>query len=308
MTPGSPVNLFSVAHTCVVPDDWAEDETRRAKAERIDTTVPNAARVADYLYGGQDNFEADRRAARALATTAPVIAAIPPALRAFQHRVLRFLVDEAGVRQILDIGTGLPLVGATHELAQSIAPESRIVYVDSDPMVLSHARALMTSAPGGAIGFVDADARDAGAILAGARETLDLSQPIAILLLFTLAYVEDGAEAAGVVSSLAAAVPAGSYVAIYHIASDFDRALEEAGRQWNKLMPAQPITLRSRSEIADLVAGLDLVPPGLVPLTEWRPDPADPRSEQAIPVHAVVARKPLAGGGIRKRVPGLARV
>jgi len=291
MMPGSAVNRFSLTHTCVVPEDWAEDETRRAKSELIDTTVPNAARVADYLYGGQDNFEADRRAARTLAATAPVVPAIAPALRAFQHRALRFLVAEAGIRQILDIGTGLPLVGATHEVAQSIAPESRIVYVDSDPMVLSHARALMTSAPGGAIGFVDADARDAVSIVTGARATLDLSQPVAILLLFTLAYVEDGAEAAAVVSSLAEAVPAGSYVAIYHVASDFDRALEEAGRQWNKLMPSQPITLRSRPEVAELVAGLDPVPPGLVPITEWRPAPDDPRSDQVIPVHAVVARK-----------------
>lgn len=272
--------------------DWEEDETRRAKADLIDTSAPNAARVADYLYGGQNNFEVDRRAARALAATAPVVTSVGPALRAFQHRVLRFLVAEAGIRQYLDIDTGLPLVGSTHEVTQSIVPECRVVYVDDDPMVLAHARAEMTPAPGGAIGYVDADVRDPGAIAAGAQETLDFGRPVAILLLFTLAYVEDSAEAAAVVSTLAATVPSGSYVAINHLGSDFDRRLEEAGRQWNKLLPAQPVTLRSRAEVADLVAGLDPVPPGLVPVTDWRPAPGDPSFSGVIPVHAVVARKP----------------
>ena len=281
-------------------DDWGEDETRRAKAAQIDTTVPNAARVADYLYGGQNNFQADRKAAQTLAEAAPVIADIAPAVFAFQQRALHFLVAEAGIRQFLDIGTGLPLVGNTHEVAQSLVPECRIAYVDNDPMVLSHARALMKSAPGGAVGYVDADVRDPGAIMAGARETLDLSQPVAVLLLFTLAYVEDAAEAAAVVPSLMAAVPSGSYVAIYHLASDLDPALEEAVMQWNKMMPAQPLTLRSRSQVADFAAGLDPVPPGVVPVTEWRPAPADPRFEHPIPVHGIVARKP-AGPRLTRR-------
>jgi hypothetical protein len=272
-------------------DDWGEDATRRAKAELISTTEPSAVRVTDYLYGGQNNFEADRKAARALATAAPVIADIAPAVVAFQQRVLRFLVAEAGIRQFVDIGTGLPLVGNTHEVAQSLVPECRIAYVDNDPMVLSHARALLKSAPGGAVGYVDADIRDSDAIVAGARATVDFSEPVAVMLLFTLAYVQDAAEAAAVVSSLMAAVPAGSYVAIYHLASDMDPALEEAGRQWNKLMPAQLITLRSRAEVAALVAGLAPVPPGVVPVTEWRPAPDDPRFEEAVPVHGIVARK-----------------
>ena len=273
-------------------DDWEEDETRRAKAALISTTVPNAARVVDYLNGGQNNFEADRKAARALAATAPLIAAISPAVRAFQQRVLRFLVAEAGIRQFLDIGTGLPLVGSTHEVTQSLVPECRIAYVDNDPMVLSHARALMKSAPGGAVGYVDADIRDSDAIVAGARATLDFSRPVAVMLLFTLAYVQDDAEAAGVVTSLAAAVPSGSYVAIYHLARDMDPALVEANRQWNKMMPAQSIALRSAAQVAGLTAGLNPVPPGLVPVTEWRPAPADPRFDNAVPVHGIVARKP----------------
>jgi hypothetical protein len=187
---------------------------------------------------------------------------------------------------------GLPLVGATHEVAQSIVPECRIVYVDNDPMVLSHARALLKSAPGGAVGYVDADVRDSAAIVAGARETLDLGQPTAVLLLFTLAYVQDAAEAAAVVSSLTATLPSGSYVAIYHLASDLDPALGEAAREWNKMMPEQPITPRSRAEVGALAAGLDPVPPGLVPITEWRPAPDDPRFDHVVPLHAVVARTP----------------
>ena len=273
-------------------EEWEEEAARRAKAALIDTTVPNAARVTDYLYGGQNNFDADRRAARAMAVTAPVIATIAPAVRAFQQRVLRFLVTEAGIRQFLDVGTGLPLVGNTHEVAQSLVPECRIAYVDNDPMVLSHARAMMRSAPGGAVGYVDADVRDPDAIVAGARATLDLGEPVAVLLLFTLAYVGAAADAAAVVSALMAEVPSGSYVAIYHLASDLDPALEGAVWQWNKMMPAQPITLRSGPEVAGLAAGLDPVPPGLVPVTEWRPAPDDPRFEHAVPVHGIVASKP----------------
>ena len=274
-------------------EDWGEDATRRAKAALISTLVPNAKRVADYMYGGQNNFEADRKAARSLAATAPVVGAIAPAVRGFQQRALRFLVLEAGIRQFLDIGTDLPLVGSTHDVAQSLVAECRIAYVDNDPMVLSHARALMKSAPGGVVGYVDADVREPGAIVAGAKGTLDFGQPIAVLLLFTLAYVIDDVEAAEVVSSLMAAVPSGSYVAIYHLANDLDPALAEAARMWNKMMPTQTIALRSEAEVADLVAGLVPVSPGLVPVTEWRPA-ADPRFEPAtsVPVYGIVGRKP----------------
>jgi hypothetical protein len=274
-------------------EDWeGDDATRRAKAALISTTVPNAARVVDYLYGGENNFEVDRRAARTLATTAPVIADIAPAVRAFQQRVLRFLVMDAGIRQFLDIGIGLPLVGNTHEITQSLVPECRIAYVDNDPMVLSHARALLKSAPSGAVGYVDADVRNPAAVVAGARETLDLSEPVAVMLLFTLAYVQNDAEASAAVSALTAAVPSGSYVAIYHLAGDVDPALDDAARQWNKLLPAQPITLRSGPDVARFTAGLVPVPPGLALVTEWRPDPDDPDYEHPIPVHGIVASKP----------------
>jgi hypothetical protein len=275
-----------------VADDWGEDSTRRAKAALISTSVPSAARVLDYMNGGQNNFEADRKAARMLAVTAPVTTAIAPAVRAFQQRVLRFLVTEAGIRQFLDIGTGLPLVGSTHEVTQSLVPECRITYVDNDPMVLSHARALLKSAPGGAVGYVDADVRDPATIVEGAKSILDFSQPVAVMLLFTLSYVQNAAAAAEVVSSLAAAVPSGSYFAIYHLASDLDVSMEDAARMWNKMMPAQAITPRSRAEITSLTGGLVPVPPGLAPITEWRPSPDDPRFEHVIPVHGIVARRP----------------
>jgi S-adenosyl methyltransferase len=271
--------------------DWRQDATRREKVALVDPTTPTAARVGDYLYGGPNNFEADRRTARALVAAAPAVEMIAPAARAFRQRVVRYLVARAGIRQFLDIGTNLVVAGNTHEVAQSLVPECRIVYVDNDPMVLVHARALMKSAPGGAIGYVDADVCDPATIVADARATLDFGQPAAIMLLATLGQVEDTAAAAAVVSSLTAAVPSGSYVAIYHVASDLNPRLPLAARQWNQ-MSAQPVTLRSRSEVASLVAGLRLVPPGLVPISEWHPAATDPRFEEVVPVHGVLARKP----------------
>jgi len=272
-------------------DDWQLDSIRRAKAARIDPAVPNAARVADFLNGDRNNFEADRRAARIMLGAAPAIAAIVPAVLAFQQRAARFLAAEAGVRQFIDVGTGLPGVETNRDIFRSAGPRCRVVYVDNDPMVLSHARALMKSAPGGAVGYVDADVRDPRAIVEGAKSILDFSQPIAVMLLFTLAYVQDAGEAAAVVSSLRAAVPSGSYFAVYHLASDLDVSMEEVIRQWNKMMPTQAITLRSGQEVADLLVGLEPVPPGLAPVTEWRPAPSDPRFDHGIPVHGIVARR-----------------
>lgn len=271
-------------------DDWEKDATRRAKVALIDTTTPNAARVGDFLVGGRDNFEADRRAARALIAAAPVLAMVMPVMRAFQRRVVRYLVAEAGIRQFLDIGSRLSASDNTHDVAQSLAPECRIVYADSDPVVLAHARALATSMPGGATSVIDADVRDPDGIVADARALLDFGRPVGVLLLFALAHVEDTATAAAIVAALADALPPGSHIAIYHPASDLDPALPAAFRQWNK-MSAQQITLRSRSEVASLVADLEQVPPGLVPITEWRPAPDDPPVDDLVPVYGVVAKK-----------------
>src|SRR6185437_14164323 len=166
----------------------------------------------------------------------------------------------------------------------------RIVYVDNDPMVL--ARALLVSAPGGAVGYVDAYVREPATIIAGARDTLDFSQPVAVLLLFTLAYVGEDVEAARVVSALMAALAPGSYLALYHLASDVDPDLMEAAGQWNTMMPTQPITPRSHAQVAELGAGLEPVLPGLTPVTAWRPAHGDPDFGHAVPIYGLVARKP----------------
>ena len=272
-------------------DNWLQDSTRRAKAPLIDTSVPNAARVADYLAGGRDNFEADRQAVRSLTAAAPVIGTSFAAARAFHQRAVRYLVAEAGIRQFLAIGTSTTMTGSTHEVAQSLAPECRVVYVDSDPMVLAHARALLTSTPGGAVATVDADVTDPLTILSGAAETLDVGRPVAILLMATLGYVLGDATAAEILLTLAEAVSAGSHVALYHQASDLDPAMAVTARRWNALS-GQPVTLRSRAHLTALLAGLDLVPPGVVPVTDWRPAPDEPRFERAVPVYGTVARKP----------------
>jgi len=277
-------------------DKWLHDSTRRAKASLIDTTVPNAARVGDYLDGGRNNFEADRRAVRSLVTAAPVVESIAPAARAFDQRVVRFLVSEAGIRQFLDVGTSrLARAGNTHEVAQSLAPECRIVYADNDPMVVSHNRALVTSSAEGAVSSLDADVHEPWALVADAADTLDFRRPVAVLLLATLSFIADIEEAASVVKFLMDAVPSGSHLAVYHQANDLDPAMIAAVRRWN-VMSEQPVTLRSREELAGLLDGLrlELVPPGLVPITDWRPDPADPRFDHAVPVYGAVARKPLA--------------
>jgi S-adenosyl methyltransferase len=275
-----------------MPDDWWNDATRRKRAELIDTTVPTLARTVDYLSGGRDNFEADRKAVRALMAVAPIIATLVPAARAFHHRVVRYLVTEAGMRQFIDIGAGLATSGRTHELVQSIDPRCRIVYVDDDPMVLTHLRALANSTPEGAIDYMDGHVADPSPIVAGARATLDFTRPMAVLLLSssTLGFVADTAEAAAAVSALMAAVPSGSYIALYHQAADLHPELHLANRRWNQTS-SQPITLRSKDEVADFVAGLELVPPGLVPICDWHPEPGDPQFDEVIPLHGVVARK-----------------
>jgi S-adenosyl methyltransferase len=261
-------------------DEGDGDAPRRVKANLIDVTVPNAARAANFLRGGKDNFAADRKAIRAVAASAPAIERIPAEARAFRHRVIRYLVAEAGIRQFLDIGTGLVPPGITHEVAQAIDPGCRIVYTDSDPMVLSHARALIRSVKGGAVSCVSGDIADVDAIVASAVPTLDLSEPVAVLLLSTLAHVPTKIAAARAVSSLMTAVPSGSYVAIYHLANDLDPGMPLAARHWNKTVP-KPLTLRSRADVLALVSGLELIPPGVVPVTGWRPDLAVPPAPAA---------------------------
>jgi hypothetical protein len=271
-------------------DRWGRDSTRRAKAALIDTQVPNPARVGDHLGGGHNNFEADRRASRTMIAMSPVVSAIVPAMRAFHERAVRYLVAETGIRQFLDIGPRLEMHRNTHDIAQSLATECRIVYVASDPMVLSHARSLAISTADGAVAVVEADQDDPVAILPRAARTLDLGRPVAILLMATLAFVLEDEAAAKIMRSLTEAVPAGSHVALFHQGSDMGQEIVAATQRWNA-MSDRPITLRSRWQLAELMAGLDPVPPGLVPISEWRPDISDPHVGQAVPVYGVVAHK-----------------
>ncbi len=272
-------------------DDAVRGTTFSSPLLKIDITVANVARAWNYMVGGKDNFEADREAVRQLWQVAPVIRIAAPASRAFLQRAVRYLAGQAGIRQFLDIGTGLPTAGNTHEVAQSVAPECRVVYVDNDPVVLVHARALLTSLPGGVTSYVDADARDPGTIIAEARATLDFGQPVAVMMVDLLDFIEDDAAVRSTTEALIAAVPSGSYLAVMHPASDLDPALLEAEKVWNRLAP-QRVRLRSREDVLGFLAGLDLIEPGLVTVPEWRPDQDEPVPAEPIPLYAVVARKP----------------
>jgi len=257
----------------------------------IDTTVPHSARIWNYWLGGKDNYAVDRMAGDQTIAVLPGIVDIARASRGFLARVVRYLAADAGIRQFLDIGTGLPTASNTHEVAQRVAPESRVVYVDHDPLVLAHARALLIGSPEGATDYIDADARDVGTILHGAAATLDFTRPVAITMLGILPFIGDDDVAQGIVRRLLAAVPAGSYLAITHSTSEVSgERVIEAVRQWNEVAPA-PYTLRSPERIAGFFEGLELVPPGLVPCPRWRPDPDDPEGARDMDEYCGLGRK-----------------
>jgi O-methyltransferase involved in polyketide biosynthesis len=257
--------------------------------QEFDVSVANVARVYDYLLGGKDNFAADRAAAEAAIATFPNIVETVRANRAFLGRAVRYLVGEAGVRQFLDIGTGIPAAGNTHEIAQSIAPESRIVYVDNDPVVLAYARALLTGGPQGANAYIDADLRDTEKILAEAAATLDFSKPVAVMLVAVLHFIP-GDEAYRITSELTAAAAPGSFLAISHVAKDIEaETMSEVIGQANRLVAQQTIQ-RTHDEVARFFSGTDLVDPGVVALHEWRPGPEGAGASTV--AWAGVARKP----------------
>ena len=242
----------------------------------LDTTVAHSARLWNYLLGGKDNFAADREAAEFALALMPELVLSARADREFLGRTVRYLVGDAGIRQFLDIGTGLPTANNTHEVAQSVAPESRIVYVDNDPMVLVHARALLTSTPEGATDYIDADVRDPEKILQAAADTLNFDQPIAIMLLGIMNFVVDNDEAFAIVDRLLEAVPSGSHLVVSHPTMEVNpAAVEEAMRHWNE-SGAAPITARNLQELARFFQGLELLEPGIVSCSRWRPDPEHP--------------------------------
>ena len=258
----------------------------------FDTSVPHIARVYDYWLGGKDNFAADRAAAEQVVATMPDVLVSVRAQRAFLGRAVHYLVAEAGIRQFLDIGTGLPAASNTHEVAQLAAPESGVVYVDNDPIVLLHARALLASSPQGATAYIQADLRDTGTILAEAAGVLDLGRPVAVMLLGVLHCIPDQDDPAAIVAQLMAAVPAGSYLGIAHPASDV--ATEQMTRsmgEYNK-QAAAPVTARSYAEVCRFFAGLNLVEPGVVQLHRWRSGTAEVGQGRELANYGGVGRKP----------------
>lgn len=274
-----------------VTEEWLKRTTRPVSLTHIDTSVPNVARVWNFLVGGRDNFQADRWAARQLVAVAPVMQEVGPASRAFLRRVVSYLADEAGISQFLDIGTGIPTAGNTHEIAQSIDPYSRIVYVDNDPVVLVHARALLVSAPEGVTSYIDADAREPGKIIAGARQTLDFDQPVALVLIDILNFIDGNGEVAEILGILLDAVSPGSYLAVMQPASDLDESVIVAQRRWNEMAPSTPVFLRGHAEVTSWFDGLELVEPGIVEVDKWRQADDDPRCAGVVPLYGAVGRK-----------------
>ena len=241
----------------------------------IDTSVPHSARVWNYWLGGKDNYPIDRAVGEQVRDVYPEIIDIARESRAFLGRAVRFLAGEAGIRGFLDIGTGLPTADNTHEVAQQVAPDARIVYVDKDPLVLMHARALLTSTPDGRTAYVDADVHDPDTILAAAARTLDLTRPVALMMLGILGNVADTGEAHSIVKRLVDAVPAGSYLVVNDGTSRTDKANAAAAREASRRREeaGDPYYARTPEQIAQFLDGLHLVAPGVVSTSLWRPAP-----------------------------------
>jgi hypothetical protein len=256
---------------------------------------PHPVRIYDYWLGGKDNYAADRELGDAILASVPSARIAVRENRAFLGRVVKYLVAEAGIRQFLDIGTGLPTVNSVHEIAQALEPSCRIVYVDNDPQVLAHARALLRSAPGGRTAYVRADLRDPQGILADSsvREVLDFSRPIAVMLLFILHLISDSDKPQQLIQTLLDALPSGSYLASSHGSGEHMRdASEEAVRAARRYgVPGQP---RDSGDFARIAfSGLELVPPGVTLVSEWRPEGPGPRPTPAeVSCYGAVARKP----------------
>ena len=258
----------------------------------LDTTVPHSARVWNYWLGGKNNYPVDRAVGEQVREVYPEIIDVARESRGFLRRVVTFLVEEAGIRQFLDIGTGLPTAGNTHEVAQAIAPEARIVYVDRDPLVLVHARALLTSTPEGITAYVDADVRDPEAILDAARGVLDFTRPIGLMMLGVLGNVADVQQAYAIVKALVDAIPAGSYLVVNDgtmpTAEEDAIRMAEAVRRRGEA--GDPYYTRTPAQFARYADGLELVEPGVVSTPLWRPEPGT--NPKAVGSHGLVARKP----------------
>jgi S-adenosyl methyltransferase len=258
----------------------------------IDTTVSHSARVWDYWLGGKDNYPVDREVGDRIAAMFPDIVEHARMDRTFLGRAVRYMAGEAGIRQFLDIGTGLPTVDNTHEVAQRVAPESRIVYVDNDPLVLTHARALLTSTPEGATDYIDIDMHDPGKIVKAAERTLDFSRPIAVTMLGVLWHIVDDDEAKAVIDQYMDAVPSGSYLAIAHPTIEVTgERMAEAIRHWNAF-GTPPGIHRTPRQLAAFFDRLELVEPGVVSCTRWRPEATPFGEPEEMDLFCAVGRKP----------------
>jgi hypothetical protein len=264
----------------------------------LDLSVPHSARIWNYWLGGKDNYEVDRAAGEAWLVEYPEIRDIARASRGFLARAVHYLVQEEGVRQFLDVGTGLPTADNTHEVAQRAAPDARIVYVDNDPLVLAHARALLTSTAQGATAYVDADMRDTAAVLAEAAETLDFTRPVALFFQQVLGHITDDDEARALVRRYVDALPPGSFLAISD-GAERDEALQEAGEEYAET-GAVPYVPRTPDQVMEFFNGLQWIEPGFVMVTAWRPTslegttplPGTPTEPPRVNTFAGIARKP----------------
>lgn len=274
---------------------WADAE--KDLVAGIDTSVPVSARIWNYWLGGKDYYPIDKAAGDQFAELFPGVFDLARATRYYIARVVRYLADEEGIRQFLDIGTGLPSHDNTHEIAQRVAPRSRVVYADNDPLVLSHARALLTSSPEGTTDYIDADLNEPDRLIEVARQKLDFSQPVAILLMGILGHIGDpGTDedraARSIVDRLKSELPVGGFLALYE-ATDADPAQNEATRLYNE-SGAVPYHLRRPEDIARFFEGLELVDPGVVPIQRWRPDHTPFDADSPVPAMGGVARKTAA--------------
>jgi S-adenosyl methyltransferase len=263
------------------------EEIEHARRFDLDPSVPQAARVYDAWLGGKDHYVADREAAARVVEVRPQVVAAAQANRRFLVRAVRYLAQCHRVTQFLDIGTGLPASYNTHQIAQDVDPWSRVVYVDHDPVVMAHARALLTSSPEGSCAYLHCDLRDTAHILRNAAHTLDLTRPVAVLLLAVLHFVPDADDPAGIVAGLARNLAPGSCVAISHLTGDFaPEAVSGGVDAYNKLVPT-PVIARTHAQVTGLFAGLPLVAPGVVPVSEWRPEVI---VRQVVDLYAGIAR------------------
>ena len=273
--------------------DWPHSppSTGGPAPAELDTSVPHIARVYDYWLGGKDNFAVDREAAEQVVAAYPGILRDVRAQRAFLANAVAYLAGVAGIGQFLDIGTGIPTANNTHEVAQGIEPECRVVYVDNDPMVLTHARALLAGNTG-PTAYVDADLRDTETVLAEAARVLDFREPVAVLLISVLHLIPDEDAPHAIVTRLMETVPAGSWLALSHPARDVhSQQVSEAASRFNQLAPEQA-TLRTRDQILRFFDGLELAEPGLVQVHRWRPGLAAPGHHQQAAGYCGLARKP----------------